>query len=408
MELVQGRALLWGWNVKMTSNTQETGSGGVLYYLSQQVTRQGQGGYAHVNEIIAGLSRRGWQVRLFQPSYAQRAQNPSLMMRLPAMVKAEIDLIFARPEPDAVYLRSHLVSNLVARWCVWRRIPYVEEVNSAGTDAGKVYPVLRRVRGVSRRAAVWRWRHAAAIIVVTPVLREIVLSAVPGANVEVVPTGANTTLFHAPVDQTRPIEGSYVLFFGSLAPWHDLATMLAAVELASWPAGVRLVILGSGQQAESVKEAAEHDPRIVYVPGVPYSEVPVWVGHALAGLSLLRTGNGLSASPLKLYETMACSVPVIVSEAPGQADLVREIESGVVIPESNPGALAAAVAMLWENPDEAARMGERGRRAVELSHSWDIRSEQTHRILLNVLRTSARQRLHPPSAMDQGGRSTSW
>jgi glycosyltransferase involved in cell wall biosynthesis len=307
------------------------------------------------------------------------------MMRFPAMARAEVDLVFAKPRPDVVYIRSHLVSNLVAHWCVWKGIPYVEEVNSTGTDAGKVYPVLRYMRGLSRRASAWRWRHAAVVIVVTPVLKEIVSRAAPATSVEVVATGANTSLFHAPLDQPSPIDGPYVIFFGSLAPWHDLATMLAAVKLASWPTSVRLVILGSGQQARLAEEVARRNHQVFYEPVVPYTEVPVWIGHALAGLSLLRTANGLSASPLKLYESMACSVPVIVSEAPGQADLVRETGSGLVIPESDPVALAAAVATLWKNPGESGRMGERGRRAVESSHSWDIRAEQTHQILSRVV-----------------------
>ena len=367
-----------------------------LSYLCQQVTRQGQGSYAHVNEIIGGLSTRGWEVKLFQPSYAQRGRSPSLMMRLPGMVRAEIDLVVARPLPDVVYVRSHLLSNLVAHWCAWKGIPYVEEVNGSGTDAGKVHPVLRYISGLSRCASKWRWRRAAAVIVVTPGLKDIVSRAAPATNVEVVPTGANTSLFHAPLDQPRPIDAPYVIFFGSLAPWHDLVTILAAVELPSWPMSVRLVILGSGQQERLAEEMARRNSRVVYRPAVPYTEVPVWAGHALAALSLLRTANGLSASPIKLYESMACSVPVIVSEAPGQADLVRETGSGLVVPESNPAALAAAVATLWENPGESARMGERGRRAVELYHSWDICAEQTHQILSRVVcpRRGRRRCLH--------------
>lgn len=369
----------------MTTRTTETDGARIIYYLCQQVTRQGQGGYAHVNEIISGLSKRGWRVKLFQPFYAQRGRSPPLAMRLPGMVWAEIELVLARPRPDAVYIRSHLVSNLVAFWCVCRSIPYVEEVNSSGTDAGKVYPVLRYMRGLRRRASTWQWRHAAAVIVVTPGLKDMVSRAAPATNVEVVPTGANTRLFHAPLDLQRPLDAPYVIYFGSLAPWHDLVTMLSAVELPSWPASIRLVILGSGQQARLAEEVAQRNQQVVYKPMVPYTEVPVWVGHAVAALSLLRTANGLSASPVKLYESMACSVPVIVSEAPGQADLVRDTGSGLVIPESDPAGLAAAVSSLWENPGESARMGERGRRAVELSHSWEMRAEQTHQILLGVV-----------------------
>lgn len=378
--------------MEVTSKASENSDGHVLHYLCQQAVRQGQGGYAHVNEIISGLTRRGWHVQLFQPSYGERGQVPALALRLPAMVRAETSLIFARPRPDVVYIRSHTVSNLVARWCVRKSIPYVVEVNGSPTDAAKAHPVLQYMSGFRHYTSTWTWRHAAAIIVVTPELKEYVQNEAPRVPVAVVPTGANTDLFRTPVGQQAPIAVPYVIFFGSLAPWHDLETMLSAIELPSWPPEVSLVILGSGQRARLAEEAAGRNHRIIYKAAVPYAEVPMWVGHALAALSLLRTGNGLSASPVKLYESMACAVPVIVSEARGQANLIRETQSGIVIPEGDPAALAGAVAALWDNPDESARMGERGRHAVELSHSWDVRAEQTHRILLEALHSAGRQR----------------
>ena len=376
----------------------ENRKGRIVYYLCQQVVRQGQGSYAHVTEIIQGLSGRGWNVQLFQPGYAQRKRTPLPVLRLPGMVWAEIRLVTARPLPDVVYVRAHLISNLVAHWCALRGIAYVEEVNGSGTDAAKVYPILRHVAWLDRWASGWRWRHAAAVITVTPLLREHVLQTAPAAYVEVVPTGANTALFHAPVDQPNPINAPYVIFFGSLAPWHDLKTMLAATELPLWPAGMRLVILGSGRQAWLAEEAARHNAHVVYKPAVPYQEVPLWVGHATAALSLLQTSNGLSPSPLKLYEAMACSVPVIVSEAPVQAELIRAAGCGLVIPEGDPAALASAVATLRGDAHASVLMGERGRQTVVLSHSWDTRAEHTHRILLRAISVSMSKR---------GGRSCS-
>ena len=370
----------------MNSDTSlESAHGRALHYLCQQVVREGQGGYAHVTEIIGGLAERGWNVRLFQPGYHRRAKRLPLLCRLPGMIGTELRLISTHPRPAAVYIRSHFISNLVAWWCVHKRIPYVEEVNGSGTDAGKVYPILRAMRQINHRASAWRWRHAGAIITVTPALREHVLQTAPGAIVEVIPTGANVGLFRGRGDEPAPVDGPYVIFSGSLAPWHDINTMLAAVELPQWPSDVRLVVLGSGRQEAAAQEAGLRTVRVLARPAVPYREVPVWVNHAVAALSLLRTAGGLSPSPLKLYEAMACAVPVIASEAPGQADLVRTTQCGIVIPEANPAALASAVAALRAHPEESAMMGQRGRTAVVSSHSWDARAEQTHRLLLRVV-----------------------
>ena len=56
-------------------------------------------------------------------------------------------------------------------------------------------------------------------------------------------------------------------------------------------------------------------------------------------------------NPLKLFETLACGIPAIVSELPGQADLIREGRCGLVIPCNDPTALARAVAAYRQEDD---------------------------------------------------------
>lgn len=58
-----------------------------------------------------------------------------------------------------------------------------------------------------------------------------------------------------------------------------------------------------------------------------------------------RFSTGLS--PLKMYETLACGVPIIVSDFPGQADLIRNGNCGLVIPPENEVSLAKAVSYLF-------------------------------------------------------------
>jgi hypothetical protein len=82
-----------GRDTEMTTSITEAGRGRVVYYLCQQVMRQGQGSFAHVSEIIGGLSQRGWRVRLFQPAYGHKDQVLPLALRLPYMIQAEMSLV---------------------------------------------------------------------------------------------------------------------------------------------------------------------------------------------------------------------------------------------------------------------------------------------------------------------------
>ena len=48
-----------------------------IAYLALEAPRVGQASHVHVSEIIAGLERRGWAVRLYSPSDTKRAVKPT-------------------------------------------------------------------------------------------------------------------------------------------------------------------------------------------------------------------------------------------------------------------------------------------------------------------------------------------
>ena len=91
---------------------------------------------------------------------------------------------------------------------------------------------------------------------------------------------------------------------------------------------------------------------------------------------------------LKLYESMASGVPVIVPERAGSATTVREHDSGMIVPPDDATAVAVAVAALAADPVRAAQMGRRGRAAVEAHYSWSVRARATAAVLDTVLERS--------------------
>ncbi len=64
-------------------------------------------------------------------------------------------------------------------------------------------------------------------------------------------------------------------------------------------------------------------------------------------------------------EAMAMGKPVIASRNPGHSDLIVDGETGLYVPCADPAALRAAIVRLLDDPAEAARMGEAGRRRAE-------------------------------------------
>lgn len=87
---------------------------------------------------------------------------------------------------------------------------------------------------------------------------------------------------------------------------------------------------------------------------------------------------------MKVYESLACDVPVVVTDYPGQAELVRSANCGVVVTPEDPHSLATGIATLAADAERAHHMGERGGAVVRRWHSWDARAAETDALLRTV------------------------
>lgn len=84
-----------------------------------------------------------------------------------------------------------------------------------------------------------------------------------------------------------------------------------------------------------------------------------------------RVQNNLLAWPNKLVEYMVVGLPVVASDLPTQAAVVREADCGMVVDARSPEAHAAAICDLLENPEKARELGENGRAAAVANYTWE-------------------------------------
>jgi glycosyltransferase involved in cell wall biosynthesis len=164
--------------------------------------------------------------------------------------------------------------------------------------------------------------------------------------------------------------------------------MLDAARSPAWPRGVDLVIAGPIVD-ESLRAQFERPPgNVVWLGGRRQKELPELIRGAVAALVPISDPEGRSSRgvmPLKMFEALACGTPVIVSDLRGQAELVRDVGCGLVVPVGDAEALARAVAALAADPALAAEFGGRGARTVAAEHSWDARAGEVARIVRATL-----------------------
>ena len=362
-------------------------------YLSLEAPREGVASYVHVTEIIAGLQRRGWTVDLYSFGYGW--QRLSLPFRMVAHVGLQIRLIAKIFRYRYVYVRAHPLAYPAATLAKWLGRVVVHEVNGTWDDIFIAHPLGRFLRQFIEYLQRAQFRAASGLIAVTPQLenwlRRQTAPSVP--PVAVISNGANIDLFSPDATTRQALPRRYAVFFGGLTLWHGVDTMLAALSSAEWPNDVSLVVVGDGPEMERLRAHAATDRRLVLLGRQPYREIGGIVAGAIAGLVPIGDPNGRSLSsglaPLKLFETLACGVPAIVSDLPFQSGLIRDNDIGLVVPVDDGPALASAVAQLSRNPELARQMGERARTFAVAEHSWDRRADDTAHFMERIAASTA-------------------
>lgn len=358
-----------------------------LKYLCLQATQQGQASYAHVLEIINGLRKRDWNVKLFEPTYAKKNITPGILVRLFEFFIVQIKLWSKVHKKDIIYIRSHFAAFPTALLAKLLNIPIIQELNGPYEDLFISWPVTRNLASIFKLIIRIQLKWANMIITVTPQLKEWVLKEVGNKLVFVIPNGANINLFNPEAISKYRISPPYVVFFGALAAWQGIDTLLAAVNLSEWPEDLKLVIMGDGVERAKVEKAEKENPKIVYLGRIPYKNVPGVIANSIAGLSPKNNKSGRSntgLSPLKVYETLACGVPAIVTDFAGQADLIKKYNCGAVISPENPKELADTIKYLYNNPKVRREMGKSGYEIIKKEHSWDKRAADTDKILCQL------------------------
>jgi len=165
-----------------------------------------------------------------------------------------------------------------------------------------------------------------------------------------------------------------VLYQGGFSPDRGVEQLFEAIRLVD---DAVLVLLGYGRlDAEFREWAAQPESlgRVHVLAAVPPAELLDWVASAdVVAMPIQPTTlNHRLTTPNKLLEAMAAGVPVVASDLPGMAPIVREVGAGLLVDPADPAAIADACRRILDAPpDEAAERLARIRRAADQTYNWE-------------------------------------
>ncbi|GIE84819.1 glycosyltransferase family 4 protein [Actinoplanes regularis] len=207
----------------------------------------------------------------------------------------------------------------------------------------------------------------------------------PGVDVDAFHPGVDGSAVRARHGLTnRPV----VVCVSRLVPRKGQDMLIRALpEIRRRVPGAALLLVSGGPYRKTLARLArEHDVEsdVVFTGSVPWAELPE---HYAAGdvyaMPCRTRAAGLDVEGLGIVylEASATGLPVVGGDSGGAPDAVREGETGYVVGGTDVAAIAARVAELLSDPDQARAMGKAGRAWVEREWRWETQAARLTELL---------------------------
>lgn len=123
-----------------------------------------------------------------------------------------------------------------------------------------------------------------------------------------------------------------IVFFGQFIPLHGIQTILDAVRLTT-NEPIRWVLIGRGQDQSLVEQAAQEQlNKLTWIHWVPYKELIEWIHKADVCVGIFGdTEKAARVIPNKIFQILACGLPLITRDSPAVRDLFDSPRTGVAL-----------------------------------------------------------------------------
>lgn len=330
------------------------------------------------------LYRYAWPDRLHRLGYMRTMQS-DLALRLeayalsPALFAAGIRKVVTQARhtrPDVLHAHWILPNGYIAAVASrMLNIPLVVSVPGSDAQVAGQNPLFRRM-------AQFTFDQAALLTANSAALRDAVidLGADPG-KFDMIIYGTDPNALRPSDHGIAALREEWQVEAGDLAVlcvgrmvykkgYDMLLHALADPALRDKP--VTVVMVGDGDQREEWQQLAAElqiAPRVRWVGTVPKDRIGQYYNAAdvLAMPSVSKPADGLNVCVL---DAMSCAKPVVATNVAGNPLAVVDGQTGFIVSEGDPAALASALATLADDPALRRQQGDAARLRIEQELGW--------------------------------------
>ncbi len=258
-------------------------------------------------------------------------------------------------------------------------IVYLDRISYILHSWGLEVLELSRLSIISRVLAKQAAMKARKVIVDAKCMKKIWTSiGIPKNKVEVIPFGVDTRLFNPTaigngIRKRLGIKENDITII-STRPFFDhynIECLIKAIPIVvKAHKNVVFVIKGKGPLESNIKNLAQKlgvDQYIRFTSPVPYHEIAQY----LTAANIYVSTSYVDTTSVSLLEAMACGLPPITTDIPGNREWIKNEVNGLLYPPKDHRALGERMMQLLENEDLRKHFTERSLRVIEERATWE-------------------------------------
>jgi len=289
--------------------------------------------------------------------------------------------------PDIIYVRSSIV--LYSYMVVSKifSIPFIIEINGLPINEFKTRHyqagMFKKVTNLAfaKLNEKLNYKLAKKILVVSLGIKKYIVTnyKINQNKISLIQNGANTDIFR-PINQEIVRKKlnlnknyNHIGFSGSFSPWHGLENLVrSALLILEKCENSRFLLVGDGIMKEQIYRMVSNlqlTDSFIFINTVPYEEVPYYINAFDIGVILKE--KDVPGSPLKLWEYMACGIPIVATNSE-DFHVFKKCNGGILVDPEKPEEIANAMLTLLKNKNLRREMGKNNRKYVVKNNSWEI------------------------------------
>ncbi len=324
----------------------------------------------HLKEFSNSLERIGIQCKLvFDADYADGFPSRKLSNWLKSDKKFEN--LIKEFNPDAIFVDRQRHFGLAATktqvpLLVHLRGNYWEEMKMAKETLYKSLP---------KRIALQKWDDIAEkcfedskiILPICNFLNDVVTKRYPKKSVQTLYQGISpSNWFHT---DGMKLKHPCVGLLQNATIWDKTKEMMILTEVLEKMPNVTFYWVGDGPYRDKIIPKLEKFENFKWLGALEY---PKKVRQFLTEIDVYSLLSGIDMSPLTLQEAQLMQKPVVATNVGGIPELVKNNETGLLVPANNPQKLAESVNKLLENKQNANQLANSGYEFIIKNMTWNV------------------------------------